>query len=438
MKDRFLLLLLLFLALKSVEAQGLSVDIPIEANRLVAGTLEQPIPLEAYEISDFLAISSIFEGAKMHPEVLRCSIKVNGKWIPIPHFGEAAQLSRYVSELYYVPADGVRNLSLRFEFEAGIDASDIQGRIHLFTPERHFAEALEPEATRSAACPCPQPAYIARTSWGASLGLTGAIYTPPAVYTDVTHLIVHHSAGTNNSSNWPGVVASIFDYHVNTNGWSDVGYNWLIDPNGVIYEGRGGGDNVRGAHMCGYNNNTMGVCLLGNFVNVAPPPLALEALSRLFAWKCCKEAITPEGNGPIASYTGNMKHISGHRDGCSPGYTECPGGLLYAQLNQLREATINRIDNECSNTTGLSATAQPLAFTLTPNPAEDIIRLQWVAADQTRTIHLLNMQGQEFARYSITPGSEAYTISVRHLPPGIYRVVVLSEAGAYGTRFVKF
>ncbi|MBK8668457.1 MAG: N-acetylmuramoyl-L-alanine amidase [Saprospiraceae bacterium] len=74
------------------------------------------------------------------------------------------------------------------------------------------------------------------------------------------------------------MVASIFDFHVNTNGWQDIGYNWLIDPNGVLYEGRGGGENVRGAHMCGYNNNTLGVCVMGNFVSLIPSDTAIISL----------------------------------------------------------------------------------------------------------------------------------------------------------------
>jgi len=115
------------------------------------------------------------------------------------------------------------------------------------TPERN--ETAELRALED--CNCPQPDFQDRDDW-CPAGNCPEITNP--VFTEVTHLIVHHSAGVNTSSDWAATVRGIWDYHVNSNGWDDVGYNWLVDPNGVLYEGRG--DDVRGAHFCGNNTVT--------------------------------------------------------------------------------------------------------------------------------------------------------------------------------------
>src|SRR5437016_1926200 len=83
-------------------------------------------------------------------------------------------------------------------------------------------------------------------------------------------------AGGNAATDWAAVVRSIWVLHVQGNGWNDIGYNYLIDPNGVLYEGRGGGDGVMGAHFSCVNSGTMGVALLGTFSVVPAPAAALS------------------------------------------------------------------------------------------------------------------------------------------------------------------
>ena len=127
------------------------------------------------------------------------------------------------------------------------------------------------EFSSASTSPLPKPPVVSRTAWGCPEGQQSS-WTPQ--YTAVTHLVVHHSAGSNTSSDWAGTVRSIWDFHSRPvedggRGWGDVGYNYLIDPNGVIYEGRAGGDNVIGAHFSCRNGGTMGVCLLGTFVTTS-------------------------------------------------------------------------------------------------------------------------------------------------------------------------
>jgi hypothetical protein len=143
--------------------------------------------------------------------------------------------------------------------------------------------------------------------------------------------------------------------------------------------------------MCAYNSNTMGVCLLGNYVNAPPPVAAMETLKKLLAWKCCDSGITPTGSGPIASYPGIMQHISGHRDGCAPNATECPGSLLYAQMPALRTVVAQYMDAVCSSSPANDL--KNLKPKISPNPATDHLSVYWpdpVAGGQLYLRDMLN------------------------------------------------
>lgn len=178
---------------------------------------------------------------------------------------------------------------------------------------------------------------IPRAEWGC-----GPECAPRAApeFANVTHLVVHHSAGANQASNWAAVVRSIWVLHVQGNGWNDIGYNYLIDPNGAVYEGRAGGDGVIGAHFSGVNTGTMGVCLMGTYGATPPAQPALESLRRLLVWQSAKWKLDPSGQSLHRSSNLILNTISGHRDaGLSPnasGATECPGNALYTYLPEFR------------------------------------------------------------------------------------------------------
>lgn len=179
------------------------------------------------------------------------------------------------------------------------------------------------------------PTYVNRVQWGGTLNLTN---TAPRSQTTVSHLIVHHSAGHNTSLDFAAVVRSYYLLHTQTNGWSDIGYNWLIDRNGVLYQGRAfnfnGSPDVIGAHMGGGNSFTMGVCLIGDFTNVQPTEVALTQLRNVLAWKAHERAIDVRVR---RTHTlGNLHTISGHRDGSA---TQCPGNAFYPRLPEVRSRT---------------------------------------------------------------------------------------------------
>ena len=185
----------------------------------------------------------------------------------------------------------------------------------------------------------PRPPVISRTDWGCPDGQGTS--RPPVSYTTVTHLIVHHTVNNNNSTDWAAVVRSIWNFHFYDRGYIDIGYNYLIDPNGVIYEGRSGGDNVQGAHFSGVNGGTMGVAMLGTFTAAAPTSIALESLRRLLAWKAAQRNLVPYLAAPHAISGLMLQTIAGHRDG--PGSTECPGETLYGLLPRLRAEVYNQM-----------------------------------------------------------------------------------------------
>ncbi|WP_256725984.1 peptidoglycan recognition protein [Streptomyces sp. IMTB 2501] len=189
----------------------------------------------------------------------------------------------------------------------------------------------------------PRPRIVTRRGWGAdeTLRYGGFAYTKK-----VKAVFVHHTASGNkySCSQAPSVIRSIYRYHVTSMGWRDIGYNFLVDKCGTIYEGRAGGVTkaVLGAHTLGFNNNSMGIAVIGTYGTTKPSGAAVKAIARLTAWKLGLYGVNPRGKTYLTSAGGNryakgkkvrLNVISGHRDGFA---TECPGKRLYAKLGTAR------------------------------------------------------------------------------------------------------
>ncbi len=285
----------------------------------------------------------------------------------------------------------------------------IDGSIRFFNPQ--FTDRLPAGegteftiSTRS--CTCPLPSYRNRSQWCPS-GNCPAQSNPS--YTQVTHLIVHHSAGSNTSSDWAAVVRSIWNFHVNDRGWSDIGYNWLIAPTGTIYQGRG--DNVMGAHFCSHNSKTMGTCMMGTYMTIQPTDTAVTSLKKLLSWKCCKENIDPTNIKYHPSSGLNLYQVSGHRDGCS---TACPGDAFYPTLPAIRQNVKLRTANSCAN---IFAPA-PLSAELQDNQA----LLSWIDnSDNEEGFLLERMQAGE-AEFTLLASLPADTHSYldESIEEGVY------------------
>ena len=189
------------------------------------------------------------------------------------------------------------------------------------------------------------PAILPRLSWGADESIRRA---PPSFASDIRFSVVHHTAGRNDYSRdeAAAIVKGIQLYHVQGNGWNDIGYNFLVDRFGTIYEGRFGGvtKNVVGAHAQGFNTGSVGVALLGTYGSTAPSRPAQDAIAELLAWRLDLEHLDPTGITTFVSGGSNrfasgipvlLRGVSGHRD---TGFTECPGNVLYGRLNGLASA----------------------------------------------------------------------------------------------------
>ncbi|MFF7074600.1 N-acetylmuramoyl-L-alanine amidase [Streptomyces pseudovenezuelae] len=189
----------------------------------------------------------------------------------------------------------------------------------------------------------PRPRIVTRHGWGADEGLRERKF----VYTKkVKAAFVHHTASGNGYSctQAPSLIRGIYRYHVKSMGWRDIGYNFLVDKCGNIYEGRAGGvaKPVLGAHTLGFNSNSMGIAVLGSFGSKKPPAAVTKAVARLAAWKLGLHGANPKGKTYLKSGGGNLypkgkkvrlNVISGHRDGFA---TECPGWQLYRKLGSTR------------------------------------------------------------------------------------------------------
>jgi hypothetical protein len=160
-------------------------------------------------------------------------------------------------------------------------------------------------------------------------------------YAPVTHLIVHHTADSPPpGGNFAAWVRAIWLYHVNVNGWADIGYNFLVAPDGTIFEGRAGGPGVIGAHFSCVNTGTLGVAVLGTYTSQRPAIPAWLTLTRFLSSTATSLQLDPLAKAPHNASQLNLAVISGHRDSAgSPracGTTECPGNTLYPLLPNLR------------------------------------------------------------------------------------------------------
>jgi hypothetical protein len=186
------------------------------------------------------------------------------------------------------------------------------------------------------------PPIITRAEWGANEAIRRNKKKGPKIADNVHLVIVHHTAGTNNysRSQSAAIVRGIETYHVIGNGWDDIGYNFLVDKYGQVFEGRYGGMEkaVAGAHAMGFNFGSVGVALLGNYNGARLTPAARAALVSLLAWRLDVAHLDPLsrvtrislGNPEYAKGTPvDLRGISGHRDTYP---TSCPGSNLYAQL----------------------------------------------------------------------------------------------------------
>ncbi|MGW2820413.1 N-acetylmuramoyl-L-alanine amidase [Streptomyces sp. NPDC001443] len=208
--------------------------------------------------------------------------------------------------------------------------------------------ASVPPAPASSA---PRPPIASRLDWGAdeSISPEAPGYLPGG---KIKAVVLHHTATSNDytCAQAPAVIRSIYAYDVQELTWKDIGYNFLVDKCGTIYEGRKGGVDrpVMGAHAYGFNSETTGISIIGDYSTLAPSKEAMTAVARLAAWKLGQYGVDPTGTAKLtagaagpnyfrqtwaAGDTRTLPVIHGHRDGYN---TVCPGDAYYNLLPTIR------------------------------------------------------------------------------------------------------
>jgi flagellar hook assembly protein FlgD len=214
--------------------------------------------------------------------------------------------------------------------------------------EADQVQAAAPRAAAAAATveagPVGRPPIVQRSAWRADESI---VRGAPSIAERLRFAVVHHTAGSNSYSaaQSAAIVRGIQRYHVLSNGWDDIGYNFLVDKYGRIFEGRGGGmsRNVIGAHAGGFNTGSVGIAVIGIYQSASMSSAARTALQNLLAWRLDVGHVRPRGRWNAVSGGSSrwdagtrvrLRAVSGHRD---TSLTSCPGSTIYGQLGAIAQ-----------------------------------------------------------------------------------------------------
>ncbi|MEM7140379.1 MAG: S-layer homology domain-containing protein [Actinomycetota bacterium] len=242
------------------------------------------------------------------------------------------------AEAYWVDAGGTADL-----------------RIHeIAAPPRRLAALADDDLLSHE--PIPGLVIIDRSEWTDVERLdTIDCQIPSSVYglgcrSDVglRHAVVHHTVNVNTygEADVPGLIWSIQRFHMETRGWDDIAYNFIVDRFGRIWHAREGEleEPITGGHTTGLNAESVGVAVLGTFGESAVPDEVVTSIGILLGWKLSLHGVDPLGHGLVRSAGGDfaepgdfvdVDNISGHRDNQQ---TSCPGTFLYERVDEIRAA----------------------------------------------------------------------------------------------------
>ncbi|MER7896664.1 peptidoglycan recognition protein [Streptomyces sp. NPDC096046] len=201
---------------------------------------------------------------------------------------------------------------------------------------------------RSTAAPhtAPRPLIVPRARW---LGDAARAQPRPRYDDRVAAVFVHHTDSPNgyDCADAPRIIRGLYTGQTGTRDWDDIGYNFVVDRCGTLYEGRAGGVEraVTGAHTQGFNHRTAGIAALGTFTEGMPVPRPMiRAIAALSAWKLGLTGTDPRADVRLVSSNGLSRYaagttvrlpaLAGHSDGYM---TSCPGAALRARLPEIRQ-----------------------------------------------------------------------------------------------------
>ena len=251
-----------------------------------------------------------------------------------------ATLRGGTAPLWVDDADGVQ---VRVDVLAGADPHGL--RVSLVDPgEAEQDLALSASASTGASS---APVVRSRREWGADESIRRG---SPAYASGIHAVTVHHTASSNDytAADVPRLIRGFYAYHVTSNGWSDIGYNFLVDKFGRIWEGRAGGTSrpVIGSHAGGFNTGTVGISMIGTYDTLAPPAALREAVASIAGWRLGLAGRDPRGSVDVRSggstrYAAGtvvtLPRVFGHRQVST---TACPGDQGMAALPAIRDRAV--------------------------------------------------------------------------------------------------
>jgi len=270
------------------------------------------------------------------------------------------------------------------------------------------------------------PVVISRAAWGADESLM----TWPPEYRAPRKFVIHHTATPNGDLDPAATVRAIYYYHAVTRGWGDIGYNYLIDAQGRIYEGRKGGEGVVGGHAKQYAWGSIGIALIGDYDQVNVPAAMERSLVEMLAWKGNLHFIHPTGHGFFIDK--DLPNIMGHLDVAQ---TTCPGRYAYARLPIVRQAALTRMadlppnvridaplpEAQVSGVVNVLATASPLVTQVTFY-VDDVARFSAASAPLAWRWNTTATSGQHRLRAQARTAinllaEQTVTVTVDNAPP---------------------
>jgi hypothetical protein len=302
----------------------------------------------------------------------------------------------------------------------------------------------------AASAPGGGPPVVLRTGWGGDL-------MPPKEdpsYGQVQVAFVHHTVNANSygPEDSPAIVLAIAKFHMDANDWNDIGYNFLVDRYGQIFEGRAGGLEraVIGAQAQGYNAQSTGIAVLGTHGSSPATRATIAALGELVGWKLARHGVPTDGEVSVVSAGGaanrfpegravTFARITGHRDANT---TECPGGALYRQLPAVRALAARAAR-------GVAPAPPPGPSAVTARAASERVRAKGIGVLLRGNVGgdapvrvAVSRQVDGRYRWVSSPGARraadgTWSVRVRLPTPGLYRLTAVSGPARAQPQYVR-
>lgn len=357
----------------TITARGLTIAGDAFTALYTSPEIETPIPFNAI-VPHWLAATPGASALEIRLRT-RAAASPWSQWFHLhPHDDWSPDEAITVADLITVPAAAERHHFIQFSVTFSRDSSSLAPALNQVgftlidsTAGPTTAELLarqraldEAGGRNGEATGYERPTVVSRQLWCTDPACS---YSEGLEYHPATHLIIHHTATSNSSSDWVATIRAIWRIHTDPpsptcticRGWGDIGYNYLVDRDGVIYEGHLSQDyhnlDVIGVHASSANTGSVGVALLGTFTTPAedpvtgvPPPAMLDATADLLAWKAGQRGIDVYGALRMPNVSWGLPQLMGHRDVYGGIGTLCPGGELHNLLPWLRDQVAARLN----------------------------------------------------------------------------------------------